>query len=285
MLLYDHATIGLVDDAGLSEIHQACKTGRVQHVEQLIYYGADMNCQNCGGNTALHMCAANNQEECARILLFRGIDKTIKNYANQNAAEVAIISGNLQLANVINNFGRHEVVPYQEMPKYNEKRRCKPLATMDSLRRSRSNPQLTLLFREDKSNTLKLCGNSVYDMNMQAYGYQSSCNDGTSSQRSDSSRSLSISSSGSYMNAETSTTLVNNSSSLEFDVPRRVVLYQGREGFGFVLRGAKVMAANSLVLLDFKPTPDMPGLQFFEHIDTGSVADRAGILLETFFSR
>jgi len=33
----------------------------VQQVEELIFYGADINQQNAGGNTALHVCAANSQ--------------------------------------------------------------------------------------------------------------------------------------------------------------------------------------------------------------------------------
>jgi Ankyrin repeats (many copies) len=40
---------------------QACKAGHVQHVEQLLFYGAEMNQQNAGGNTPLHICAINNQ--------------------------------------------------------------------------------------------------------------------------------------------------------------------------------------------------------------------------------
>jgi len=40
---------------------QSCKGGRVQQVEELIFYGADMNQQNAGGNTALHVSAANDQ--------------------------------------------------------------------------------------------------------------------------------------------------------------------------------------------------------------------------------
>ena len=40
---------------------QSCKGGRVQHAEELIFYGADINQQNAGGNTALHVCAASNQ--------------------------------------------------------------------------------------------------------------------------------------------------------------------------------------------------------------------------------
>ena len=51
-------------------VFQACKAGRVQHLEQLIYYGADMNRQNCSGNTPLHVCAINNQVWCLRALQF-----------------------------------------------------------------------------------------------------------------------------------------------------------------------------------------------------------------------
>ena len=47
---------------------QACKNGRVQHLEHLLFYGADMNTQNCGGNTPLHVCAVENQV-CGALLI------------------------------------------------------------------------------------------------------------------------------------------------------------------------------------------------------------------------
>jgi len=40
---------------------QVCKAGRMQFLEQLIYYGADVNCRNYSGNTPLHICAIYNQ--------------------------------------------------------------------------------------------------------------------------------------------------------------------------------------------------------------------------------
>ena len=52
------------------------------------------------------------QEECARVLLFRGIDKNIHNYANQDASEVAVISGNLELSLMIKKFAPHEAGVY-----------------------------------------------------------------------------------------------------------------------------------------------------------------------------
>ena len=42
-------------------MRQVCKLGRMQFLEQLIYYGADVNCRNYSGNTPLHVCAMYNQ--------------------------------------------------------------------------------------------------------------------------------------------------------------------------------------------------------------------------------
>ena len=39
---------------------QACRTGLVQHLEHLMFYGADMDVVNASGNTPLHICAVNN---------------------------------------------------------------------------------------------------------------------------------------------------------------------------------------------------------------------------------
>jgi len=40
---------------------QVCKAGKVQLLDKLITYGADMNAQNHNGNTPLHICAAEDQ--------------------------------------------------------------------------------------------------------------------------------------------------------------------------------------------------------------------------------
>jgi len=49
------------------------------------------------------------QEDCARVLLFRGADRSIKNYANQTAAEVAVIANSFCIADLINNFKASDV--------------------------------------------------------------------------------------------------------------------------------------------------------------------------------
>ncbi|XP_055087665.1 SH3 and multiple ankyrin repeat domains protein 3 isoform X1 [Periophthalmus magnuspinnatus] len=124
LLLQDHATIGITDENGWQEIHQACRYGNVQHLEHLLFYGADMGSQNASGNTALHLCALYNQDSCARVLLFRGANKDVKNYNNQTAFQVAIIAGNFDLAEIIKIHKPSDVaVPFRESPSYTKRRR------------------------------------------------------------------------------------------------------------------------------------------------------------------
>ena len=81
----------------------------MQHLETLLFYGADMNAKNAPGNTPLHVCAVDNQEACARLLLFRGANREALNYANQTPYQVAVIAGNLDLATLIRCFKNDQV--------------------------------------------------------------------------------------------------------------------------------------------------------------------------------
>ncbi|XP_032453993.1 protein shank isoform X11 [Nasonia vitripennis] len=109
-LLHDHATIGAQDLQGWQEVHQACRNNLVQHLDHLLFYGADMNARNASGNTPLHVCAVNNTDSsCIRQLLFRGAQKDALNYANQTPYQVAVIAGNMELADVIKNYQPDEV--------------------------------------------------------------------------------------------------------------------------------------------------------------------------------
>lgn len=51
------------------------------------------------------------------------------------------------------------------------------------------------------------------------------------------------------------------------------LLHRAKRGFGFVLRGAK--AASPLMQL--KPSPRCPALQYLDDVDPGGVADMAGL--------
>ncbi|XP_076965066.1 SH3 and multiple ankyrin repeat domains protein 2 isoform X1 [Callospermophilus lateralis] len=111
LLLHERASVCCRDENGWQEIHQACRYGHVQQLEHLLFYGADMGAQNASGNTALHICALYNQDSCARVLLFRGGNKELKNYNSQTPFQVAIIAGNFELAEYIKNHRETDVVP------------------------------------------------------------------------------------------------------------------------------------------------------------------------------
>uniref|UniRef100_A0A671K6V1 SH3 and multiple ankyrin repeat domains protein 3 n=1 Tax=Sinocyclocheilus anshuiensis TaxID=1608454 RepID=A0A671K6V1_9TELE len=134
LLLHDHAQVGCMDENGWQEIHQACRHGHVQHLEHLLFYGADMSAQNASGNTALHVCALYNQDSCARVLLFRGANKEIKNYNSQTAFQVAIIAGNFDLAEIIKTHKASDVVPFRETPSYTSRRHVTGGGTLTSSR-------------------------------------------------------------------------------------------------------------------------------------------------------
>ncbi|XP_070804036.1 SH3 and multiple ankyrin repeat domains protein 3 [Pituophis catenifer annectens] len=146
LLLHDYAKVGCMDENGWQEIHQACRYGHVQHLEHLLFYGADMTAQNASGNTALHVCALYNQESCARVLLFRGASKEIRNYNSQTAFQVAIIAGNFELAEIIKTHKESDVVPFRETPSYTKRRRLVGAAGLSSPR---------LLQRSASDNNLK----------------------------------------------------------------------------------------------------------------------------------
>jgi len=51
------------------KVRDAAKNGRVGILQALIDAGADVNSQDCAGNTALHIAAGNGDEACVRVLL------------------------------------------------------------------------------------------------------------------------------------------------------------------------------------------------------------------------
>lgn len=128
-LLSNGSILGIKDDNNWQEIHHACKLGLSHHLEHLIYYGCDINSKNNSGNTPLHVCAVHNQENCARILLFRGCTKTDRNLSNQSAYDSAILAGNQLIAELIRNHKETETVPIKERPFYNTKRRSIYIST------------------------------------------------------------------------------------------------------------------------------------------------------------
>ncbi|XP_059608781.1 SH3 and multiple ankyrin repeat domains protein 3 isoform X4 [Phlebotomus argentipes] len=55
--------------------------------------------------------------------------------------------------------------------------------------------------------------------------------------------------------------------------PRTVVLHRGKRGFGFILRGAKATSP----LMQLKPSERCPALQYLDDVDPDGIADMAGL--------
>lgn len=62
-----HASLARAAPTHCAALSQACRYGHVQHLEHLLFYGADMGAQNASGNTALHICALYNQVGATRV--------------------------------------------------------------------------------------------------------------------------------------------------------------------------------------------------------------------------
>ncbi|KAM7533249.1 hypothetical protein Aperf_G00000124585 [Anoplocephala perfoliata] len=123
-LLYDHAIIGVEDDQGYQEIHQACKANRLQHLENLITYGADLNARTRRGQTPLHVCVWNEADDCLRQLLIRGADPSELNDDNQTPLEFALLTNHNEQADILRNFDPADIVAIKETPSYNTSRRA-----------------------------------------------------------------------------------------------------------------------------------------------------------------
>ncbi|VDL91525.1 unnamed protein product [Schistocephalus solidus] len=132
-LLYEHAQIGIEDIDGRQEIHQAAILGRIEQLNLLIMYGADVNVRSSpgrqssnrpalpvrtaksptrqqrvefarAGQTPLHFAAIYGQSSAAVRLLAWGADPTIKNDEGRTPLEEARYHGNNSTAEAIRTF-------------------------------------------------------------------------------------------------------------------------------------------------------------------------------------
>uniref|UniRef100_A0AAY4B0E5 SH3 and multiple ankyrin repeat domains protein 2 n=1 Tax=Denticeps clupeoides TaxID=299321 RepID=A0AAY4B0E5_9TELE len=150
LLLRSRASVACHDENGWHEVHQACRYGHVQHLEHLLFYGANMSVQNASGNTALHICALYKQENCARVLLVRGANKEVKNYRGQSPFQVAIIAGNFELAEFIRSHKETDTVPFREVPTCVPERRPSPRSTLAA-------PRVLLRSNSDNNLSVNIC--------------------------------------------------------------------------------------------------------------------------------
>ncbi|XP_018043940.1 PREDICTED: uncharacterized protein LOC108684226 isoform X4 [Atta colombica] len=298
-LLHDHATIGAQDLQGWQEVHQACRNNLVQHLDHLLFYGADMNARNASGNTPLHVCAVNNTDaSCIRQLLFRGAQKDALNYANQTPYQVAVIAGNMELAEVIKNYQSEEVDKSLGDTASDVISDSSGVGTSQSdTTNSLSIPGTTVVCVENYSSGITGhltinqgdilevtgatdCGLLEGVLRGQGTGlFPAHCVQevrlrhtniplGPQPARDGRNRVLG--------RRESQHKYFATAPRLKKPVtsePRTVVLHRSRKGFGFVLRGAKATSP----LMELTPSAKYPALQYLDDVDQGGVADLAGL--------
>ncbi|XP_072757291.1 uncharacterized protein Prosap isoform X6 [Anoplolepis gracilipes] len=298
-LLHDHATIGAQDLQGWQEVHQACRNNLVQHLDHLLFYGADMNARNASGNTPLHVCAVNNTDaSCIRQLLFRGAQKDALNYANQTPYQVAVIAGNMELAEVIKNYQPEEVDKSLGDTASDVISDSSGVGTSQSdTTNSLSIPGTTVVCVEsynsgitghltiNQGDILEVtgatdCGLLEGVLRGQGTGlFPAHCVQevrlrhtniplGPQPARDGRNRVLG--------RRESQNKYFATAPRLKKPVtsePRTVVLHRSRKGFGFVLRGAKATSP----LMELTPSARYPALQYLDDVDQGGVADLAGL--------
>uniref|UniRef100_A0A3B4TC05 SH3 and multiple ankyrin repeat domains 1 n=1 Tax=Seriola dumerili TaxID=41447 RepID=A0A3B4TC05_SERDU len=115
-LLYYRARLGTRDENGWDESHQACQNGFAQHLEHLLFYGADNTSLNASGNTALHISALYNKESCVRVLLYRGANREAKNKHGQTPFQLAVMSGHFELGEIIKNHKDSDIGKFSSQP-------------------------------------------------------------------------------------------------------------------------------------------------------------------------
>uniref|UniRef100_A0A667YPU7 SH3 and multiple ankyrin repeat domains 1 n=1 Tax=Myripristis murdjan TaxID=586833 RepID=A0A667YPU7_9TELE len=282
-LLYYRARLGTRDENGWDESHQACQNGFAQHLEHLLFYGADTTAQNASGNTALHICALYNKESCARVLLYRGANKEAKNKQGQTPFQVKCLGSSscgfvtisLSLCLCSSNFGGSQMRRmYSAVP---------GRVYVATRAHSASGDRELTLSKGDKVKVLSVGEGGYWEGTVKGRTgwFPSECveevaalnKDNRPEMRSEKAkrklfRNVTV---GGYDGVDGPS---------DYIIKEKTVLLQKKdnEGFGFVLRGAKAQTP----IEEFTPTPAFPALQYLESVDEGGVAWRAGLRMGDF---
>ncbi|KAI9008089.1 ankyrin repeat-containing domain protein [Gaertneriomyces semiglobifer] len=115
-LLAARADTEVYDESGKGPMHQAVFQNNEVIASLLIDYGANLNVGNAVGNTPLHVAATRNAKECARWLIMRGCEREKTNKSGQTASQLASMSGNVDIAEMIRKFTDDQIIPPPPRP-------------------------------------------------------------------------------------------------------------------------------------------------------------------------
>uniref|UniRef100_G3PJU4 SH3 and multiple ankyrin repeat domains 1 n=1 Tax=Gasterosteus aculeatus TaxID=69293 RepID=G3PJU4_GASAC len=122
-LLYHHAKLGIRDENGWDETHQAFPRERKRWMGFSMLCGSVKQKCSCHDYLLFSTCYPHTDESCSRILLYRGANKETKNNNGQTCFQVAVMSGHFELGEIIKNHRDTDVVPFVESPKFPRQRR------------------------------------------------------------------------------------------------------------------------------------------------------------------
>ncbi|KAM3181911.1 hypothetical protein ACTXT7_013433 [Hymenolepis weldensis] len=294
-LLYDHAIIGIEDEHGFQEIHQACKANRTQHLENLIAYGADLNARTRRGQTPLHICVWHESDACLRQLLLRGANPTEVNEDNQTPLEYALLTNRNEQAAILQNFDPASVVVIRDPPSYNTSRR-------PTVNGPRGAVAYNYLHKSSLSNAdcASICtgvlspSESLFStdrLSIHTTGSPLSTNGASDDVLLNSINSVFSHATEDYSKSFGGTPKARRANfgeekqrktsvpsridrGQEKSYTRTIAMRRGRDGFGFTLNG---IPRKALIRHGRQPLLNTPSNQYFSLVVPGGPADRAGI--------
>ncbi len=89
LLISNGADINIQEDGGLTPLHIAAAIGDINIVTLLLNNGADINLQDNDGETALHAAVLFKSIETASLLISRGADINLQNSTNETSLDLA----------------------------------------------------------------------------------------------------------------------------------------------------------------------------------------------------
>ena len=99
------ANVDWQDNGGFTALHMCARFNHLEIARMLIDAGADVNIQNDSGETALHWCARYNHTEIARMLIDAGADVNIQDERGWTALHECALYNHPEIARMLIDAG------------------------------------------------------------------------------------------------------------------------------------------------------------------------------------
>lgn len=93
------------DEQGRTGLHKVCTTGQIEHVQEYINFGVDLNIPDFAGWSCLHEAVANQHTEIVELLCTYGADVNSRAGNGETPLFDAVRTGNVRVIRVLMEFG------------------------------------------------------------------------------------------------------------------------------------------------------------------------------------